>query len=213
VITIEKIVSKAMLILSVIFFVISICGISSVDCLKGFIPIQEAIIDNFDVLYSILYGNIRALPYKQIPLFYIAIVLILVSSIVNFSKSNKIKNSIIVILSFIPSIFVLITHNYIWFLILLNLFMILFVLFDLTMKNKVNVCLSIIAVIITILNVIQLIRHLNLEFDSSNIKYFEENLIYLSGITLKFLLLWIIPFSILLINDIVTTLKRHKDCY
>ncbi len=109
----------------------------------------------------------------------------LISSIVNFSKSNKIKNSIIVIFSFIPSIFVLITHNYIWFLILLNLYMILFILFDLTMKNKVNICASIIVIIAAILNIIQLIRHLNLEFNPSNILYFEKNLINLSGITLK----------------------------
>ncbi len=209
----KKIVSKAILILSVIFFAISICGVSSVDCLKGYFPIQDTIIDSSNVINAIQHGDMNVLPYKLIPLFYIAIVLILVSSIVTFSKSNKIKNSIIVILSFISSIFVLITHNYIWFLILINLYMILFILFDLTMKNKVNICASIIAILITILNVIQLICHMNLEFNPSNIPYFEEKLIYLSGITLKFLLLWIIPFTILLVNDIITTTKQHKDCH
>lgn len=202
-----------MLILSVIFFVVSICGVSSVDCLKGFIPMQDAIIDSVDNLDAIVYLNIKALPYKLIPLFYIAIVLILASSIINFSKSNKIKNSIIVILSFVPSIFVLITHNYIWFLILINLYMVLFILLDFTMKNRVNICASIIAIIITILNIIQLVRHLNLEFNPSNLQYFEENLIDLSEITLKVLLLWVIPFAILLVNDIITTFKQHRDCH
>lgn len=200
-----------MLILSVIFFVVSICDVSSVDCLKGFIPMQDAIIDSVDNLDAIVYLNIKALSYKLIPLFYIAIVLILASSITNFSKSNKIKNSIIVILSFIPSIFVLITHNYIWFLILINLYMVLFILLDFTMNNRVNICASIIAIIITILNIIQLVRHLNLEFNLSNLQYFEENLIDLSEITLKVLLLWIIPFAILLVNDIITTFKQHRD--
>lgn len=89
--------------------------------------------------------------------------------------------------------------------------MILFLLFNFTIKSKVNICANIIAIIITILNVTQLIRHLNLEFNPSNLRYFEKNLIDLSGITLKFLLLWFIPFTILLINDTITTLKQHKN--
>lgn len=207
----KKIVSKAIVVLFIILIAVSICVTSSLDYMKGLISIQNTIINNVDNLDAIVHLKIKVLPYKLNSLFYIAIVLILVSSIVNFSKSNKIKNSIIVILSFIPSIFVLITHNYIWFLILLNLYMILFLLFDFTIKSKVNICANIIAIIITILNVTQLIRHLNLEFNPSNLRYFEKHLIYLSGITLKILLLWFIPFTILLINDTITTLKQHKN--
>lgn len=207
----KKIVSKVIVVLFIILIAVSICATSSLDYIKGLIPIQNTIINNVENLDAIMHLKIKVLPYKLNSLFYIAIVLIVVSGIVNFSKSNKIKNSIIVILSFIPSIFVLITHNYIWFLILLNLYMILFLLFNFTIKSKVNICANIIAIIITILNVTQLIRHLNLEFNPSNLRYFEKNLIDLSGITLKFLLLWFIPFTILLINDTITTLKQHKN--
>lgn len=207
----KKIVSKVIVVLFIILIAVSICATSSLDYIKGLIPIQNTIINNVENLDAIMHLKIKVLPYKLNSLFYIAIVLIVVSGIVNFSKSNKIKNSIIVILSFIPSIFVLITHNYIWFLILLNLYMILFLLFNFTIKSKVNICANIIAIIITILNVTQLIRHLNLEFNPSNLRYFEKNLIDLSGITLKFLLLWFIPFIILLINDTITTLKQHKN--
>lgn len=208
---IKKIVSKATVILSVIFFVISICGASSVDCLKGFIPMQDTIIDSDNILYGIQDSDMNSLPYKQLPLFYVALVFIILSSVTNFTKSNKIKSCILVALSLISISFLLVTHNYIWFLILLNMYMILFLLFDFPIKHKVNICTNIIAIIITILNFIQLIRHLNLKLNVQNLQYFEKNLIDLSGITLKFLLLWIIPFTILLVNDIITTLKQHKD--
>lgn len=211
----KKIVAKAIVILSVIFFVISICGASSVDCLKGFIPMQDTIIDSSNVLYGIHYSDMNALPYKQVPLFYVALVFMLLSSVTNFTKklSNKMKICILIALSLFSVSFLLVTHKYIWFLILLNLYVILFILFDFKRKNKVNICANIIAIIIFILNIFQLIRHLNLEFNTQNLQYFEKNLIDLSGITLKFLLLWIIPFFILLVNDIITMLKQHKACH
>ena len=211
----KKIVSKATVILSVIFFVISICGASSVDCLKGFISVQDTIIDSDNVLYSIQYGDMNALPYKQVVLFYVALVFMILSSVATFTKkiSNRIKSCILIALSLISVSFLLVTHNYVWFLILLNLYMILFVLFDLKRKNKVNICANIISIIIIILNILQLIRHFNLKCNIQNLQYFDKNLIDLSRITLKFLLLWIIPFIILLVNDIITMLKQHKECH
>ena len=209
----KKIVSKATVILSVILFVISICGASSVDCLKGFIPLQDAIIDSGNVLYGIQCGDMNTLPYKQIPLFYVALVLILLSSVINFTKSTKVKSCIVIALALISISFLLLTHNYIWFLILINLYMLLFALFDFAIKNKINICANIMEIIITILNITQLILHLKLKFNPSNLQYFEKNLIELSGITLKFLLLWIIPFTILLVNDIIITFRQHKDCH
>lgn len=206
----KKIVSKATVILSVIFFVISICGASSVDCLKGFIPMQDTIIDSSNILYGIQHSDMNVLPYKQVPLFYVAIIFMLLSSVANFTKSNKIKSFILIALSLISVSFLLVTHNYIWFLILLNLYMILLILFDYKRKNKVNICANIIAIIIIILNILQLIRHLILKFNTQNLQYFEKKLIDLSGITLKFLLLWFIPFIVLLVNDIITMLKQHK---
>lgn len=201
--------------MSVIFFVISICGASSVDCLKGFISVQDTIIDSDNVLYSIQYGDMNALPYKQVVLFYVALVFMILSSVATFTKkiSNRIKSCILIALSLISVSFLLVTHNYVWFLILLNLYMILFVLFDLKRKNKVNICANIISIIIIILNILQLIRHFNLKCNIQNLQYFDKNLIDLSRITLKFLLLWIIPFIILLVNDIITMLKQHKECH
>lgn len=198
-----------------IFFVISICGASSVDCLKGFISVQDTIIDSDNVLYSIQYGDMNALPYKQVVLFYVALVFMILSSVATFTKkiSNRIKSCILIALSLISVSFLLVTHNYVWFLILLNLYMILFVLFDLKRKNKVNICANIISIIIIILNILQLIRHFNLKCNIQNLQYFDKNLIDLSRITLKFLLLWIIPFIILLVNDIITMLKQHKECH
>ena len=117
----KSIVSKVSVILSIIFIVISICGISSMDCLKRMFPIQRAIINSNNVMRGLNYGDIRSLPYKQIPFFYIALILVVLSSIIKFTKINKVKSIINIVISLIPTIFVLVTHDYIWFVILMNL--------------------------------------------------------------------------------------------
>lgn len=193
-----------------IFFAISLCGISSVDCLKGFIPMQDSIINSSNFLYGLQHGDMSALPYKLIPLFYIAIIIILISSIVNFSKSNKIKNSIIIMLSVIPSIYVLTIHNYVWFLILINLYLLIKILSDFEIKDKIKIVSSIIALATFVINLIQLIKHLRLTFSPSDVSVFYATLIDTSDITLKVICIWLIPYTILLIQDIIITHKSKR---
>lgn len=72
----KKIVSKMAVVLSVIFFVLSICPITSVECLKGKIPLQDTIITSTDIIHGITYGNMSYLSHKQVPLFYIGLILV-----------------------------------------------------------------------------------------------------------------------------------------
>lgn len=206
----KSIVAKASVVLSIIFIVISICGISSVNCLNGMIPINGTIINSKDIMYGLKYGDIRSLPYKLVPFFYIALILIVLSSVIKFTKTNKEKSIINIIMSLVPAVFVFVTHNYIWFLILINIYLLSFICIDFNIKNKVDIVINIITIIINILNFIQIIKHLNLEFAPSNVIVFEESLIIMSVNTLKIFSLWLIPYTILLIKEIVTTYKTSR---
>lgn len=206
----KSIVAKVSVILSIIFIVISICGISSVDCIKGIIPMQKAIINDESILYDIQRLDIGHLPYKQIPFFYVALILVVLSSIIKFTKTSKVKSIINIVISIAPAIFVLITHDYIWFMILMNIYLILYLLIDFTTKSKLHIAVNVVVIIIGILNLIQVVKHLNLEFDMSNITGFEESLIVISQNTLKVFALWLIPYGILLIKEIVTMYKTSK---
>lgn len=203
----KSIVAKVSVILSIIFIVISICGISSVDCIKESIPLKNAIIYNDNIIHNVEIANIKGLPYKQIPFFYVALILVVLSSVIKYTKTRKIKSIINIVISLIPAIFVLITHDYIWFMILMNIYLILYIFIDFTIKSKVHIAVNVVVIIIGILNLIQAIKHLNLEFDISNITGFEESLIVISQNTLKVFALWLIPYGILLIKEIVTTYK------
>lgn len=206
----KSIVAKVSVILSIIFVVISICGISSVDCLKNYIPLKNAIIYNENIMYNIEISNIKGLPYKLVPFFYIALILIVLSSVMKFNKITKVKSIINIIISIVPALFILITHNYIWFLILINIYLLLFICIDFYTKNKTEIAINIITIIISALNFVQAVKHLNLEFNPSDIIIFGENLITISSNTLKIFSLWLIPYTILLIKEIATTHKTSR---
>ena len=86
----KKIVAQSSVILSIILIILSICGISNVDCFKGYIPIQHIFVLDNMMMEEIAVGDVKA-SYKLIPLFYIAVVFIIISGILYFNKENKIK--------------------------------------------------------------------------------------------------------------------------
>lgn len=204
----KNITSKVTVILSVILFVISICSVSSLECLKGFFPIQRTIINNEDVIHGLMCSDIKSLQYERFSLFYIGLFLIMLSSIICFTKSNKITSTIRVTLSLIPVIFVIVTHNYIWFMILMNIYLVGNILLGISFKNKISMFSNIISIIVFTINEIQIFRHLQLPSDLNNMEIFTSTLIILSNTTLKIYMLWLIPYIILLINDIVIIHKH-----
>ena len=78
------------------------------------------------------------------------------------------------------------------------------------MKDKVIIIGNVIGIIISVLNLVQLLQHLQLTFNPIDIQTFQMELIELSDITLKIFTLWLIPYTILLIKDIVTTHKSSR---
>lgn len=206
----KKTASKITIVLSVIFFVVSICPITSMECFKGKVPLQDTIKNSTNIIYGITYGDMSNLPHKQNNLFYIGLTMVIMSSILCFEKSNKFKGLISVVLSIFLVLFVIITHNYLWFLILLNLYFLASLVIDFTLKNKIIIVANIIGAIICVLNIFQLRQHLQLIFDPNNIQTFQMELIELSDNTLKILTLWLIPYTILLIKHIAIIYKSSR---
>lgn len=93
----------------------------------------------------------------------------------------------------------------------MNLYLLMNLLIDFTLKNKINILANIIAFVIVAVNLIQLIKHLQLTFDSSDIPMFQVALIKISTVTLKVIWLWLIPYTILLIKDIIITRKSLRN--
>ena len=81
---------------------------------------------------------------------------------------------------------------------------------DFTLKNKIIITGNIIGIIIVILNIIQLVQHLQLVFSPIDILTFQAELVILSDVTLKIFTLWLIPYTILLINDIIIFRKSSR---
>lgn len=183
------------------------------DCLKGIIPIQETIVNSNTMINGIQYGNVQLLPYHLIPLFYISLLLIILSSIINFIKVKEIKSGIILGGSIILVIYVLITHNYLWFLLLLNIYLFLYVLFDCCQKDKISICVICFSLVICFINIIKLVQHLGLEFSPYiDMNEFETALIDISKINLTLLALWIIAYLILETKEVIL-LKNRKTSF
>ena len=199
----KKIVAKIFIMSSIIFIIISICSVSTVDCLKSNLPIQQTFIFNTSTIDAINNGNINFLQYKLIPLFYISLIFILLSGIFNITNGYKINSIITIIISCIPTFYIVITHNYIWFLILFNIYLLIYVLINYSLKNKFNIFIEFVSLIIGAVNIIKLLEHLTIDFSTNSFEQFEIELINISKINLVCLVMWFIPYIILVCKEII----------
>lgn len=67
-----------------------------------------------------------------------------------------------------------------------------------------------IGIMVTVLNLIQLIQHLQLTYDPVDIQAFQTELVKLSDNTLRIFALWLIPYTILLIKNIIAIYKLSR---
>lgn len=206
----RKIITKVSIILSIIFISISICGMSTIDCLNGIVPVQWTITLNVSMLNAMRQGDINLLSYKLIPFFYIALILIFLSSILNFTKNQKRKSIATIVISCIPVIYVIMAHDYILFLILFNIYLFLHIIINNGHKNKFNFGVMTISAIICLINIIELVMHLTLDFNVHEFDKFQKVLINISRTNLICFVLWMIPYAVLMIREILIQ-NKFKD--
>lgn len=192
-----------MIILSVIFIFISVCDMSGVDCTKGIIPLQNSIINSSDYIYGLEHGDMSCFQMNHIPLFYVSLVLMVIASVLHFTKTNKVMSCLYIVIAIIPSAFVLITHNYVWFMIMLNIYLLLHIWGGGISKNKIDIFANMIALILGTINCIPLVRHLKIQLDLYDFSLFQMELIKSSNIILSMFVIWSMLYLVLLIKDIV----------
>lgn len=198
-----------MIILSVIFIFVSVCDMSGVDCTKGIIPLQNSIINRSDYIYGLEHGDMSCFQMNHIPLFYVSLVLMVIASVLHFAKTNKLISCLYIIIAIIPSAFLLVTHNYIWFMIMLNIYLLLHIWQEGVLGRKNGIVINIIAFVICVMNLIQLVKHMNLQFDAVSFETFEMELIKTSNFILYFFITWVMPYTILLIREMMTKCRER----
>lgn len=199
-----------MIILSIIFIFVSVCDMSGVDCTKGIIPLQKSIINSSDYIYGLERGDMSCFQMNHIPLFYMSLVLMIIASALHFTKTNKLMSCLHIVIAIISSAFVLITHNYVWFMIMLNIYLLLYILGEDASKNKINMCTGVVALILGTLNCILLVRHLKIQLDLSDFSLLQMEFIKSSNIILSMFVVWTMLYLVLLIKDIVIECNDGK---
>lgn len=202
-------ISKIMIILSVIFIFVSVCDMSGVDCAKGVIPLQKSIINSSDYIYGLERGDMSCFQMNHIPLFYVSLILMIIASALLFAKTNKLKSCLHIVISVISSAFVLITRNYVWFMIMLNIYLLLHIWGEGVSRRKIEISINIIAFVICVMNLIQLGKHLNLQFDVVGFETFEMELIRSSNFILYLFITWVMPYTTLLVRDMMTKCRER----
>ena len=198
---VRKIVSKVIVIVFIIFIINSIVNMSAFAYMKGCIPIQNTIINKENIIYELGYGNIKIIPTNTFFLFYISLGLIIISSFICLRR--KVVDFIFISIALICAIYGLLGYNYIIFLLILNMYIFLLILFDSLNKNRINIIIISLSILIFCLNIIITINHLRINFDPIKIQEFSNNLIQISNKTLIIFILWIIPYSLSIISDLI----------
>lgn len=132
-----------------------------------------------------------------------SLVLMVIASVLHFAKTNKLVSCLYIAIAIIPSAFVLITHNYVWFMIMLNIYLLLHILGEDVSKNKINIFTGVVALILGTLNCILLVRHLKIQLDLSDFSLLQMELIKSSNIILSMFVVWSMLYLVSLIKDIV----------
>ncbi len=108
-------------------------------------------------------------------------------------------------LSFVPGIYVLVRHNYLFFIMFVNIYLMLYIFLEQYNHNEmqIHILILVISVIIFLTNMIMLTKHFRLSFSGRE----YETLVHISKINLICFALWFIPYVILLVKEI----KRLKS--
>ena len=185
---------------------------SIISCWKGQIAIFQVFVLNENMFYTAWGLGNRTWPYILIPFFYFSLILTFLSGVLNFEKKKIFKSIITIIASIVPIVYGINTNDYILFLILLNLHLMLYVLINYSSEKILDICIEIASAIIAVMNIILLVIHSMLTFDYGWDRQLEQSaniMIIVSRLNLMCLILWFVPYIILLVKDILG--MRKKD--
>lgn len=188
---------------------------SIISCLEGQIVIFRVFVLNINMFNTAWGVGNRTWPYILIPIFYFSLILTFLSGVLNFAKKKIFKSIVTIIVSIVPIVYGINTYDYILFLILLNLYLMLYVLINYSSEKILDICIEIASAIIAIMNIILLVIHSMLTFDygwDTQLEQLEQSItimIVVSRLNLMCLILWFVPYIILLVKEIMGMRKKN----
>ena len=101
----------------------SISSISNFDCLRGNTSIQQTLVSEMADFDTIANKDIASFTAFKNSLFYVSMLLLTLNSLIRFDKEFKIKSIINIFIVLAAVIHTLVSHNYITYLVLINIYL------------------------------------------------------------------------------------------
>lgn len=192
----KKLISTLFIITSIILCCVSICDISNFDCLKGDVPIQQMFVletTNFDAIANKDAKIFQ--PFKNF-LFYVSILLLTLNSFILFDKKFKIRDIINIFIMLAIATYILISHNYVFYLVLINIYLLYDFITHHTKRDIMCIITSMVSTFLCCACIIMLCKHFRLStlFEYPNI---VQPMVQSSKHILTTFGLWIIPYTAL----------------
>ncbi len=210
----KKLISILFVITSTILCCMSICDISNLDCLKGNIPTQQMFVSettNFDAIINRDAGSFQTF---KILLFYVSILLLVLNSFIRFDKEFKIKGIINISIILVIATYILVLHNYVFYLMLINIYLLYDFITHHTKRDILCIMTSIMSACLCCVCIIMLYKYFRLptSFDFPNI---VQPMIQNSKHILTIFGLWIIPYAVMGIKALHKHFKQPigEDTY
>lgn len=211
----KKITASVLQCLSIILIIFGIQSVSQNDVMIGKVTIDNTFVFDINIFDSIANGDRGGIIGKYSVLFWLALIILLIASIITY-KASKTKSVIMIVLNiiFIAGIILCFTNcNYIMMMILVSVLVAVEIFILGWSKTAIGIIASGLSVCIGILNVFFLIKHLSMAnyFTTSSMEMYNnfiEKLVNISRINLVCFGLFVIPCVINLINQIVS---KHND--
>lgn len=211
----KKITASVLQCLSIILIIFGIQSVSQNDVMIGKVTIDNTFVFDINIFDSIANGDRGGIIGKYSVLFWLALIILLIASIITY-KESKTKSVIMIVsnIIFIAGIILCFTNcNYIMMMILVSVLVAVEIFILGWSKTAIGIIASGLSVCIGILNVFFLIKHLSMAnyFTTSSMEMYNnfiEKLVNISRINLVCFGLFVIPCVINLINQIVS---KHND--
>lgn len=213
----KKITASVLQCLSIILIIFGIQSVSQNDAMINKVTIDNTFVLDNNIFDSIANGDRSGIVGQYSVLFWIALIILLIASIITY-KESKAKSVIMIVSNIIFTtgiIMFYVNNNYIVMMILVSILFAVEIFILGWSKSTIEIITSVLTVCIGILNTFFLIKHLSIANYLSTswtemYDNFIEKLVNISRINLLCFGLFIIPCVISLINSLLSKHGNQK---
>lgn len=215
----KKVIALSTMLLSVLLVLITVETVTSRGLLEGQCTFYQTI-SPFGKYFNLSQSAKLPLQWIGIVIFAIGTLLLFVPNFVLFEQSKKRSIALVIIntIGIILEFFFFQSYSYMFMLIIFCILLACNILIQFIddIKSRSDMAVLILTAFIGILNVYYLFHHF-IMYKQLDTWYFNgafdrmtQEMIYISRINIICLTLWLIPYGILLIREIITTNKNPR---